>query len=244
MESNRRKRGLRSASIALRQSLVALSVQACFSTVLQAPAYALPQGPGIVAGQVAISQPAAGRMNVTASNGAIINWKSFSIGTGEATRFIQPSASSAVLNRVVGGSASQLLGQLQANGRVFLINPNGIVIGNGARIDTNGFLASTLDIADSDLRQAAFLRYSRKRFDHQSWNDCHGCWWSSHPVGSQYRERGLIETPGGELCWLPDARSSWPTPEVTFEVQAPTDSVLNLGKLLADNGAISVSPVR
>ena len=91
LESNRRKWRSRATSIALRQSLVALAVQ----LALQAPAYALPQGPGVVAGQVAISHPAAGRMNVTASNGAIINWNKFSIGTGETTRFIQPSASSA-----------------------------------------------------------------------------------------------------------------------------------------------------
>lgn len=241
MESNRRKSEPRVTFIALRQSLVALAVQAA----LQAPAYALPQGPNIVAGQVAISQPAAGRMNVTASNGAIINWNKFSIGAGETTRFIQPSASSAVLNRVVGGNVSQLLGQLQANGRVFLINSNGIVIGNGARIDTNGFLASTLDITDSDFL-AGKLRFFATPESGSIVN--RGTIVTS--AGGQVillapniENSGLIETPGGELLLAAGRKIELANPHldsVTFEVQAPTDSVLNLGKLIADNGAISV----
>ena len=55
-------------------------------------AMALPQDANVVNGQVAITQPAAGAMHINASNGAIINWRQFSIGAGELTRFIQPSA--------------------------------------------------------------------------------------------------------------------------------------------------------
>ena len=72
---------------------------------------------------------------------------------GEHTRFLQQSASSAVLNRVVGTDASSILGTLSSNGRVFLVNPHGIVFGAGARIDTAGFIASTLNITDSDFLQ-------------------------------------------------------------------------------------------
>ena len=63
-------------------------------------AWANPTGPQVVSGQVGISRPNASTLNVTNSSGAIINWQGFSIGAGEITRFIQPSASSAVLNRV------------------------------------------------------------------------------------------------------------------------------------------------
>src|SRR5690606_18384647 len=45
----------------------------------------------------------------------------------------------------------QIFGTLSANGRVFLINPNGVLVGNGATINTAGFLATTHDIANSDF---------------------------------------------------------------------------------------------
>ena len=75
---------------------------------------------------------------MTNAPGTIINWQGFSIGAGELTRFIQQSPSSAVLNRVVGADISQIYGQLLSNGRVFLINPSGIVIGPGAVVDPGG----------------------------------------------------------------------------------------------------------
>lgn len=57
---------------------------------------------------------------------AVINWNSFSIANGELTKFVQPSSSSAVLNRVVTANPSAIYGTLQANGNVYLINPGGV----------------------------------------------------------------------------------------------------------------------
>ena len=86
-----------------------------------------------------------------ASNTAIINWQTFSIGAGELTKFVQPSAASATLNRVLGGGTSTIDGSLQANGQIIIINGNGIVIGPGGMVNTNSFIASTRDIQDSDF---------------------------------------------------------------------------------------------
>lgn len=94
------------------------------------------------------------------SDKAIINWGDFSIGLDEATQFLQPGSTAAVLNRVTGGNASALEGLLQANGRVFLINPNGILVGPNARIDTAGFLASTLDLSDENFLGGGDLFFS------------------------------------------------------------------------------------
>ena len=77
---------------------------------------------------------------------AIVNWQRFSIGAGETTRFVQPGAASAILNRVTGGDPSKLMGQLTSNGRVYLINPHGVVVGPDGRVTTGGFVASTLDV--------------------------------------------------------------------------------------------------
>ena len=115
-------------------------------------AHANPSGGVVTAGSatIAASNPAA--VVVTQrSNRAIINWSDFSIGAGELTKFIQPSAASAILNRVVGSDPSRLLGSLQSNGQVYLINPNGIVVGQGARINAGGFTASTLDASDAQF---------------------------------------------------------------------------------------------
>ena len=94
------------------------------------------------------------------SDRVIIDWESFSIATGESTRFVQPGSGSAALNRVTSGAPSELHGALSANGRVLLINPNGILIGPGGRIDTAGFLASTLDLSDADFLAGGDLHFA------------------------------------------------------------------------------------
>lgn len=114
-------------------------------------AFSAPQDGTVVAGHAIISQQ--GRQTTIQQNSdrAIINWRGFSIGADEAVRFSQPSASSATLNRVTGDQVSVLLGRLDANGQVLLINPNGVLIGNGARIDVGSLIATTANLADRDF---------------------------------------------------------------------------------------------
>jgi filamentous hemagglutinin family protein len=88
-----------------------------------------PTGGQVAAGSASI-HTAPGTVTVNqASNQAVIDWQSFSIGSNELTKFIQPSSNSAVLNRVLGGETSILNGTLSANGQVYLINGNGIIVG-------------------------------------------------------------------------------------------------------------------
>jgi len=87
------------------------------------------------------------------SQRAIIDWQSFSIAVGETTRINMPSATAAVLNRVTGTQLSALLGDLYSNGQVYLLNPNGIVIGSNGQVKTGGFIASTLDISNNQFMQ-------------------------------------------------------------------------------------------
>lgn len=90
-------------------------------------------------------------MTVTNINGTIIHWNSFSVGAGNTVQFVQPGAGSKVMNRVVGGDPSQIYGQILSNGQVFLVNPNGIIVGPTGRIDASGIFLSTANIADADF---------------------------------------------------------------------------------------------
>jgi filamentous hemagglutinin family protein len=118
-----------------------------------ASALANPQGGQVVGGAAAIAGTGTSTVTVTqSSQNAVINWQSFNIGAGETTRFIQPNSSATILNRVTGdANPSQIFGTLTANGRVFVINPNGVLIGAGAVVNTAGFVASTHDIANADF---------------------------------------------------------------------------------------------
>ncbi|MBO6865011.1 MAG: filamentous hemagglutinin N-terminal domain-containing protein, partial [Alphaproteobacteria bacterium] len=85
------------------------------------------------------------------SDRAIVNWQSFSIDRSEHTQFIQPSGDALIVNRVVGGDVSEILGRLSANGRVMLLNPNGVLFGQDAQVDVNGLIASTLGLTDEQI---------------------------------------------------------------------------------------------
>ena len=111
----------------------------------------------VVGGQAAISQAGTTLQVVQTSDRAVINWRDFSIQPNETTRFIQPSASSAVLNRVTSSSPSQLLGSLQANGQVYLMNQNGIFVGQGAVINASSFLATTAEANPSSFMRGEAL---------------------------------------------------------------------------------------
>ena len=115
------------------------------------PAHANPTNPTVINGTATFANPSPEILEITNSAGTIINWQEFSINLGEITRFLQPDSSSAILNRVIGTNPSQILGTLQSNGRVFLINPNGIVFGADAVVDVQGLIASTLDLSNQDF---------------------------------------------------------------------------------------------
>ena len=86
------------------------------------------------------------------TSSAVINWNTFNIRANESVRFNQPSASSVALNRVTGGlGPSEIMGSLTANGRVFIINRDGILFGPGSVVNTAGFLATTNDIKNADF---------------------------------------------------------------------------------------------
>lgn len=124
---------------------------------------ALPKGEKMAYGQVEFNKSSSSLQVNQKTKKAIIEWDSFSIGEKETVQFEQSSKDSAILNRVVGKDLSSIMGSLKANGRVYLLNENGILIGKTGRVDTRAFIASTLRIANK-----AFLEGKSIRFEGQS----------------------------------------------------------------------------
>jgi filamentous hemagglutinin family protein len=130
-----------------------LLVTTALIPVLCAPALAGPEGAVVTGGQVNVQGQ--GTANVTVnqfSDKAIVNWHTFNIGANERTQFVQPNSNSVILNRVTGGlGPSEILGRLDANGKVFLVNRDGFIFGAGSVINAAGFLATTSDIKNDDF---------------------------------------------------------------------------------------------
>ena len=131
--------------------LVAGQALAFFApAVFSSTALAQPRNPRVVAGSASFSQNG----NVTtvlAANRTIINYSSFNIAAGQTVRFIQPSANSAVLNRVLSMMPTTINGTLQSNGIVYVVNPAGIIFGQGAIINAGQFVAAAAHMNDADF---------------------------------------------------------------------------------------------
>ncbi|WOD14978.1 two-partner secretion domain-containing protein [Paraburkholderia kirstenboschensis] len=141
---NSRRRGARIALLPLAAALLC-----CVASIEARGAGALPAGGSFVRGNGSISGDGT---TLTINQGpgrGVVDWNSFSIGAGN--RVVFANGNGATLNRVTGGSPSVIMGTLTASGSVYLINPQGIVVGSRGVISTNGrFVASTLDVVDTD----------------------------------------------------------------------------------------------
>ncbi len=172
------------------------AVAVCFAPVVWA---VNPTGPTVVHGTVNFSNQGK-TLLITNTPGAIINWQQFNIGKGFTTQFIQQSAQSTVLNRVVSNQPSEILGTLRSNGQVYLINQAGILFGAGAVVDVHGLIASTLNISNAD-----FL-LNRLRFNDGQGASVVNQGKITTPVGGQVyligddvRNEGVIITPQGQV---------------------------------------------
>ncbi|KVN85170.1 filamentous hemagglutinin N-terminal domain-containing protein [Burkholderia ubonensis] len=117
------------------------------------PAHALPTGHAVVAGQADIATSVDGKtMSINQhSDKLITNWQDFGVAGGERVSFHQPGSSSIALNRVIGTHGSQIDGRIDANGKVFLVNPNGVMFGAGSQVNVGSLVASTQNLSDADF---------------------------------------------------------------------------------------------
>lgn len=130
------------------------AIYALASPLLSVPmAMAAPVGGNVVSGSASIGvDPLDANRTVInqSSQNTAIDWNSFNIANGETVSFIQPNTDAIALNRDFSGSPSQIFGNLDANGNVFILNTSGVLIGTGASIDVGGLLISDQQISDAD----------------------------------------------------------------------------------------------
>lgn len=243
----------------LRPAMLALSIAAAFTSLPIASQNILPVHKADVVGSSQRTYNAAGtQLTVTTTNGqgashSAINWQSFSIGAGNATRFQQPNAASLSINRVVTNVPSQIFGTLSSNGKLVLVNQSGITVGAGAVVDTAGFTASVLGMSDADAAAG------RIRFNADGLGQATGA----------LRVEGNIIARGGDVVLIaPDIEvaktavveaangtailAAGQRVEVTgrglegivMQVQAPTDRAVNLGTLKGDAVGIFAGQLR
>ena len=121
--------------------------------------FADPSGGQVTSGTGSISHNANSTVINQQTQNLAINWNSFSIAADESVQFNQPNSTAIVLNRVLGQSASEILGNISANGQVYILNPNGVLFGKGAEVNVGALVASTLSLSDADL-QAGHYQFS------------------------------------------------------------------------------------
>jgi len=231
----------RSSSHFAHKKAICAAVAACFNA---SATYANPTGPQVVAGQAAFNTQGS-LLNVTNAPGTVIHWQRFSIGAGETTRFVQQSAQSAVLNRVITADPSVLLGTLSSNGKVFLINPSGVLVGAGGRVDVAGFVASTLNITNEDFA-AGRLRFQPAPNAGSVVNE--GVITSPsgghvYLIAPNVTNAGVITTPKGEAILAAGNQVELldtGTPGVRVQIDVPGGEARNVGQIVADSGRIGI----
>jgi len=232
----------------VRRRLALALAAGSFAALTQAAA-TLPTGMQVAQGQ-ASAVVNGSKLTITNSNGAILNWQSFSIGAQNAVRFDQPNAASKVLNRVTGSDPSSILGSLSSNGQVWLLNPNGVLFGQGARVDVASLVTSTLNLNDQD--------WSAGRYVFNAVSGSNGVVAGITNQGEirsaaggqvmliaagEVRNEGLIDASGGQIVLAAGASVELvdtASPRFSVKVSAPQGEVLNLGQVSAAGGRIDV----
>lgn len=220
---------------------ILFAVAVCFACNAQAN----PIG-GTVASGSATFSTSGNTLTVKNTPGTIINWQGFSINANEVTNFAQQSAASTVLNRVTSANPSNILGTLQSNGRVFLVNPNGIVFGAGSTINVGGLVASTLSIADSDFQSG---KYNFTGGNAATGNISNAGNITAANGGQIYLiapnvdNTGIITAPNGAI-YLAAGNSvtlvNSQDPNLAVSITAPAGNATNVGQLVASAGSLGM----
>ena len=227
---------------------LALGIALAWGTALPG-AQANPVGGVAIHGQASFATNG-NTLKVTTQNGAntshsAINWQSFSIPTGNTTYFQQPTAASTAINRVVTNTPSLIFGTLSSNGNLVLVNQAGITVGAGAVVDTAAFTASALRMTDADAI-AGRLRFGDGTASAAGLSVQGSILARSGDVvllapNIDTGKDALIQAPNGNTILAAGQQielTGRGLEGIKLQVQAPSNTALNLGTLKGDAVAI------
>ncbi|HSI46691.1 MAG TPA: YDG domain-containing protein [Ideonella sp.] len=215
------------------------------AAALSGAALAGPTGGAVSSGSGTISQSGNTTTITQGSQNMAINWASFNVGSGESVKFVQPGASSIALNRVLGTDASSINGSLTANGQVWILNPNGVLFGNGASVNVGGLVASTLSLSDSDFA-AGKASFSGNGSQGSVVNQGSLTGGYVALLGKQVSNSGTISTPNGTAALAAGDKvtldfSGSQLLSVTVDEGTLNALAENKGLIRADNGSVLLS---
>ena len=206
-----------------------------------------PTGMTVVSGRATAVQNGS-QLNITTSQNTVLNWQQFNIGAGETTRFIQPSSTSVVWNRILDQNPSQIFGNLSANGWVVLWNQNGFYFGPNSVVNVGGGLVvTTAPIPREPTGPGAMWQFDgapplARIVNYGQIKSQNGG--SLFMVAENIENHGTLSAPDGTIGLYagkevliterPDGRG------VAASVTLPQGSVDNTGKIIADAGTIAL----
>ena len=219
---------------------IALAIAAAFAPLTS---HANPVGPTVINGTASFATTG-NTLAITNSPNAILNWQQFNIGKNETTKFIQQNSQSSVLNRITGQDPSQIFGQLQSNGKVLLLNPNGVLFGPTAKVDVQSLILSNLNLSNADFLAGKyhFTGTSTGALTNQG-SITTPMGGSVYLIGSDVANSGIITSPSGEVVLAAGTSvtlGNLNTPELTVTLTADTQKATNLGTITAAGGKIDM----
>lgn len=214
-------------------------------------AIAGPEGGNVVGGTAVIARPDEVTTVIDqASHSAVINWQRFSVGSEEFVVFNQPSAASTVLNRVVGNSMSEIFGHMSANGRVFLINPSGVLFGQGAKVDVGALVATSMNLSNEDFLAGRYVfRGGQNMGAVENAGSITAAEGGFVVLGAEeVRNAGLIQARLGDVVLASGSAltlnvdgSGLINFEVTADALSKVAGIRNLGEILAAGGRVAMT---
>jgi len=207
---------------------------------------ALPTGWSVTSGNVSFTQNGSTLNILQGTPQALVNFATFNVGANALVDIRQPGSTSALLARTVGGEPSLIYGQIKANGALWLINPAGIMVGPGARIDVGSFIASTLNVSDSDfLAGRLMFRGAASAGEVRNAGTINAASGGSiYLVGPSVVNSGTLNAPNGEVLLAAGQTVQLVdtgTPGVSVAITGAPGEVKNLGRIAAEAGRIGLA---
>jgi len=166
---------------------------------------------------------------IKAEDGAVLTWDDFSISSSEITRFIMPTKDSIVVNVVTEENPSKILGSLESNGKILLINPNGIIVGEKAHIQASNFLASVMNWIDDNYCLEKMTFESRKKASFINFGTIEAINGNSYLLGINLENKGNISSLNGKAILTAAKNLTYDLGTDNIEIDTTSNEIEDVG---------------